>query len=154
AISCCGGGYGWPVVDESWIDYVALHSINFLHVRLGPFLTGEGGEDEWAATGGGYAVVGGRADLEQINDAVWAPLRALIEHARARGMWMEIDLVDGWAIRHCRRGDIPGYSAWAPDDNVQGSNECVAAGHGAIAPDSVQDRWVRKVVRETGRFDN
>ncbi|MBI1944248.1 MAG: hypothetical protein HYS27_01060 [Deltaproteobacteria bacterium] len=154
AISCCGGGYGWPLFDEAWSALVADNDGNFLHARLGPFLTAGNGETDWAATGGGYLEVDGRADLAQFNDAFWARVRALVQLARDHGQYVEIDVVDGWSIKHCQAGDIPGYSAWDAAFNVQGLDLCSAAGSEPVAPGSVHEAWIRKVVLETGRFDN
>lgn len=155
AISCCGGGpYGWPLFNETWMDLTASKGVTFLHMRLGPFLTTGNGETDWASTGGGYVEAAGKADLTQFNDAFWSRVRALISGARARGQYVEVDLIDGWAIKHCRWGDLPGYSAWDSAFNVQGEDHCATAGSDAVAPGSVAERWIRKVVEETGRFDN
>ena len=155
AISCCGGGpYGWPLFNETWMDLTASKGVTFLHMRLGPFLTTGNGETDWASTGGGYVEVAGKADLTQFNEAFWSRVSALISGARARGQYVEVDLIDGWAIKHCRWGDIPGYSAWDSAFNVQGEDHCATAGSDAVAPGSVAERWIRKVVEETGRFDN
>lgn len=154
AISCCGGAYGWPIFDEAWVDYVSGKGVNFLHARLGPFLTGSGGESDWAATGGGYADVGGKADLTAWNGAFWSRVRALIEYAGDRGLWVEVDIADGWGIKHCRWGDTPGYSPWDAAWNVQGEDWCNDGGSREIIGDDVHERWVRKVVEETGRYGN
>jgi hypothetical protein len=154
AISCCGGGYGWPLFDTAWVELLAGYGVNFLHARLGPFLTGPGGESDWAAVGGGYVEQGGLADLGRWNEAFWAEVRRLVELAGSHGMWVEIDLADGWAIKHCRWGDTPGYSAWDPAGNVQGEDHCATAGSAAVAPGSVHEAWVRKVVAETGGYGN
>jgi hypothetical protein len=154
AISCCMGGYGWPLFDEPWVDYVSSKGVNFLHVRLGPFLTGSGGETDWAAVGGGYAEVEGRADLTAWNGAFWSRVRQLIEYAGSRGIWVEVDVADGWAVKHCQWGDLPGYSAWDDAFNVQGEDWCTGAGSAAIAAGSAHDLWVRKVFEETGKYGN
>jgi hypothetical protein len=154
AISCCMGGYGWPLFDEAWADYVGSKAVNFLHVRLGPFLTGDGGESDWAAVGGGYVETGGRADLETWNEAFWSRVRELLEYAGDRGMWVEVDVADGWAIKHCRWGDQPGYSAWDAAYNIQAEDWCATAGSREILGSDVHEAWVRKVVRETGRYGN
>ena len=154
AISCCMGGYGWPLYDEAWVDHGSARGVTFLHVRLGPFLTGPAGESDWAAVGGGYVEVDGKADLLAWNEAFWARVRALLEYAGSRGLWVEVDVADGWAVKHCRWGDLPGYSAWEAASNVQGEDWCATAGSGGIAPGSVHDAWVRKVLLETGAFGN
>lgn len=155
AVSCCGGGYGWPLINEEWVDLVASHRGNFLHARLGPFNTqNANGETDWSTTGGGYVEVNGLADLTQFNPVFWARVRALLTYARDRGMWVELDVIDGWGIKHCKWGDIAGYSAWDSAFNVQHVDGCTGTGSSAIAPGSLQDAWIRKVVTETGEFDN
>jgi hypothetical protein len=154
AISCCGGGYGWPLFDEAWANLVAQHGGNFLHLRLGPFRTEGNGETDWAAVGGGYVESGGKADLSRFNEAFWARVRTLLEYARAKGLYVEVDVIDGWAVKHCHAGDIPGYSAWEKDFNQQNVDACAGVGQGPIAPGSTADLWVRKVVAETGRYDH
>lgn len=154
AISCCGGGYGWPLYDEAWADLVASKGGNFLHMRLGPFRTEGEGETDWAAIGGGYVESGGKADLTKFNEVFWARVRALLEYARAKGLWVEVDLVDGWGIKHCQAGDIPGYSAWDKDFNQQSVDVCGSAGQGVLVAGSIPEQWVRKVVAETGRYDH
>lgn len=154
AISCCGGGYGWPLFDEEWSALVAANSGNFLHARLGPFLTSGDGESDWAAVGGGYVEVTGQADLEHFNETFWARVRALVQLARDHGQYVEIDVIDGWALKHCQAGDLHGYSAWEAAYNVQAFDGCAGAGAGPVVAGSVHERWVRKVVAETGRFDN
>ena len=154
AISCCGGAYGWPLFDESWVDYLKTFNVNFVHARLGPFLTGAGGETDWAATGGGYVETGGKADLSAFNAAFWSRLRALIEYAAGNAMWVEIDVDDGWEIKHCRKGDQPGYSAWAAASNVQGEDACATAGSQALQAGSTGDKWVRQVFETTARYAN
>ncbi|MBI5528794.1 MAG: hypothetical protein HY897_20885 [Deltaproteobacteria bacterium] len=154
AISCCGGAYGWPVFDEAWVDYVDGYGVKFLHARLGPFLTGEGGESDWTSTGGGYVETGGKADLSRFNTAFWARVRALIEYAGGKGIWVEVDIADGWGMKHCRWGDTPGYSAWDPAGNIQGEDWCDDAGSREIIGADVHEQWVRKAVFETGRYGN
>lgn len=155
AISCCGGAYGWPLFDEAWLDLTAANGVTFLHLRLGPFLTSTmNGESELAAFGGGYVEDGGKADVDQFNPRFWARVRELIALARAGNQYVEVDLIDGWAIKHCRLGDVPGYSAWERASNLRDVDLCATAGTSALVPGSVADRWVRKVVQETGGFDN
>jgi len=154
AASCCGGGYGWPLYDEAWADLVASKGGNFLHMRVGPFRTEGNGETDWAPVGGGYVEAAGKADLSQFNPVFWTRVRALLQYARDRQLYVEVDVIDGWSLKHCQAGDIPGYSAWDSAFNVQQANGCGPAGKGAISPGSLAEQWVRKVVAETGGFDN
>lgn len=154
AVSCCGGGFGWPLFDEAWLDTVASRGATFLHARVGPFRTEGDGETDWAVVGGGYVEAGGKADLTRFNERFWARVRELLQAARDRGLYVEVDVVDGWAVKHCRWGDIPGYSAWDAAFNAQGLDACADAASGPVAPGGVHEAWIRKVVAETGAFDN
>ncbi|MCC6335294.1 MAG: hypothetical protein IT380_15055 [Myxococcales bacterium] len=154
AISCCGGAFGWPLFDEAWLDTVAPRGATFLHMRLGPFRTEGNGETDWAAVGGGYVEANGQADLTRFNERFWSRVRELLGKARARGLYVEVDVVDGWGVKHCRWGDLPGYSAWEAAFNAQGLDGCATAASGPVAPGGVHEAWIRKVVAETGAFDN
>ncbi|MEW5742374.1 MAG: hypothetical protein AB1938_25880 [Myxococcota bacterium] len=154
AISCCGGAFGWPLFDEAWLDTVAPRGATFLHMRLGPFRTQGNGETDWAAIGGGYVEENGKADVTRFNERFWGRVRELIRKARARGLYVEVDVVDGWGVKHCRWQDIPGYSAWDAAFNAQNVDYCATAASGPVAPGSVHEAWIRKVVAETGEFDN
>lgn len=154
AVSCCGGAYGWPLYDEAWLDTAASRGATFLHLRLGPFRTEGNGETDWAATGGGYVEASGKADVTRFNERFWARVRELLAKAQARGVYVEVDVVDGWAVKHCRWGDLPGYSAWDAAFNAQGQDFCAGAATGPVSPGSVHEAWIRKVVAETGRFDH
>jgi len=154
AISCCGGGYGWPLFDEAWLDLAATRGATFLHMRLGPFLTSGNGETDWSTTGGGYVEANGKADLTRFNEAFWARVRALLQLARDRGVYVEVDVIDGWAVKHCRWGDSPGYSAWEAASNAQGVDLCASAASGPVVRGGAHEAWIRKVVAETGGFDN
>lgn len=154
AVACCNTEAGepnpkWPLGATDWFDYLKAHgNINTYHKRLGPWRTGPGGEKEWAATGGAYIEVGGKADLTQFNPKFWDAVDNLLTEAAKRGMWAEVDLLDGWGIKHVRMGDIPGYHPWAPANNVQGED------HANPTFDAVQEAYIRKAVQAVGRHGN
>lgn len=147
-------GYDFPLFNERWVDLVKPYGVNFLHLRLGPFLTSSGGESGLAWLGGGYVEAGGKADLTQFNSAFWARVAAIIAYAGSNGMWVEVDVADGWGIKQGRpSGQFPGYSAWKAGNNVQGE-DWSGAGSVAVAPSSRQDAWIRKVIQVTGAYGN
>jgi phosphatidylserine/phosphatidylglycerophosphate/cardiolipin synthase-like enzyme len=151
AISCCGGGYGWPLFNDEWANYVKEQgNVNFLHARLGPFR--KISESEWADTGGGYLEVDGKTDLTQWNDGFWQRVRHLIEYAGNLGMWVEIDVCDAWRWR--QGAATNDASPWRPEHNLQGQDWNARAGRQAISGGNVHEQWVRKVVQETGRYGN
>jgi hypothetical protein len=152
AVACCFTEAGepdpvWPLGSVPWFDYLKEHgNINFVHMRLGPWRAGPGAED--AQQDAPYAEVNGKANLDVWNNAFWTRVDLLLSEAAKRGIWVEIDLIDGWGIKHCGWGDIPAYHPWAPTNNTQGVNECLPAFSGN------QDVWVRKAVEVTGRHGN
>jgi len=154
AVACCNTEAGepnpkWPLGSTEWFDYLKAHgNVNAYHKRLGPWRTGPQDEAEWASTGGGYLEVNGKADLAQFNPAFWAAVDNLLTEAAKRGMWAEVDLVDGWGIKHVRMGDTPTYHPWNPANNVQGQD------HASPTFDAVQEAWVRKAVQVVGRHGN
>ncbi|MFO0568141.1 MAG: hypothetical protein U0263_20945 [Polyangiaceae bacterium] len=157
AISCCGGGYGWPLVDTAWIDFVRGYGVNWLHVRLGPWRTVPGAEDEWALVGGAYAEQGGLAVLEQFNPAFWAKLEELVSYAGTQAMRVEIDVVDGWGLKHALSDDYGPkwpYHPWSAWNNSGGVDHVTAAGTLEIPAGSVYDAWVRKVAEHTCKYGN
>jgi len=148
------GTYDWPLFKEAWVDLVAPYDVTVLHLRLGPFLTTAGGESGLAAYGGGYVETGGKSDLTQFNATFWNRIATLIGYARTNGMWVEVDVADGWAIKQTRgAASYPGYCSWKAANNVQNADHS-NAGSAAVTADAVHEAWVRKVVQVTGVYDN
>jgi hypothetical protein len=156
AVACCNTEPGepnpkWPLASEIWLDWMkAQGNINAVHVRLGPWraILGTESELEWSDAGGGYLEVGGKADLTQFNPKFWATVDGLLSAAARRGIWVEVDLIDGWGIKHCGMGDIPDYHPWSARNNVQGEDHCSAR------VDAVQEAWLRQAAKVAGRHGN
>jgi hypothetical protein len=156
-ISCCGGAFGWPLVDSAWIDLMSSHGLTWLHVRLGPWRTIAGGEEEWASVGGPYLESGGLAALDQWNPAFWSALENLIETAGQKGMRVEVDVADGWGLKHAQADDYgPNwpYHPWSAWNNTSGVDHVTDAGTLEIPAGGVYDAWVRKVAEHTCKYGN
>jgi hypothetical protein len=156
AKDCCNSEPGepnpkWPIGSpERWDWLRAQGNVNMVGMRLGPWRTGPNGEIEFAILGGGYAERGGKADLSAWNEIFWTTIDTLLLEAAKRGIWVEVGVIDGWALKaDCHAGDIPGYQPWAQAGNLQGAAHCSAS-----TIDATQEAWVRKVVAVTGRHGN
>jgi hypothetical protein len=156
AVACCNTEPGepnpkWPLASEPWLDFMKTEgNVNMIHVRPGPWraIMGTESEIEWADEGGGYLEVAGKADLSQFNPKFWRAIDTLLSSAARRGIWVEVDLIDGWGIKHCGMGDIPDYHPWSAANNLQSENHCQPK------VDIVQEAWIRKAVEIAGRHGN
>jgi len=154
AVACCNTEAGepnpkWPLASTEWMDYIkAQGNIDVFHIRLGPWRAVEGGETEWKDTGGAYLEVGGKTDLSQFNPKFWAAIDSILTQAASKNQWVEVDLIDGWGIKHCQWGDQPGYHPWQANQNLQDADHCKPAF------DSVQEAFVRKAAQVVARHGN
>lgn len=143
AVPCCMpspeqvGNARWPLASESWMDYVRPYGANFVHFRMGPFLGDVDHEIDWSDTGGPYVTTAG-----EFNPKFWAKVVELANHAAENGIWVEVNVIDTWYCKHAQWGDQP--MPWLPAD----IDAC-----GRRSSDE-QDRYIRKVVAELGKFGN
>jgi len=92
-----------------------------------------------------------RADLAQWNPAFWAMVDEIVGYAESKGLRIEVDVDDGWGVKHCKRKDIGDYHPWQRENNVQGQDLCDAAGTIEVQPGDPFDKWIRKVVEVLGK---
>lgn len=156
AWDCCNSEVGepnpkWPLGSDernAWLKDKG--SINFVSARPGPWRGVVGGEEEFAAIGGGYAEFEGRTDLSKWNPAFWGYNDKLVYSDAQRDQRRIVGVIDGWGLKgNCHAGDIPRYHPWASANNIQGESHC-----GAAHVDAVQEAWIRKVVEVFGRHGN
>jgi hypothetical protein len=82
AIGCCcclpanDLAESWPLVAREWSNAFGRAGFNLTHVRLGPF----------SEQGFGWGM------LDRV--------RANVQYANARGLYVEVDLIDAWALVH------------------------------------------------------
>jgi hypothetical protein len=123
----------WPMASECFQDYMTAANFNFFHFRMGPFYaSADLGEDDFAEIGGPY--IGGPGS--EWNPKFWETYRRLLNHARAHGSNVEVNVVDTWVCKHSQWGDLT--MPWPPED--------VAACGRRASPE--QERFIRKVVSE------
>lgn len=136
-----------------------------VHMRLGPWTPNEWFPEAIREVGGPYLVQpDGRVDLAQWNPKYWARVEQIHEFMRQAGVNAEDDLVDGWACKK-RKGfweaeGMPRYHPWLAENNIQGIDAYSLCGKREIVSGSadpvqqVHERWIRKAVEVTGRYDN
>ena len=135
---------GWPWISNGAIDKLAAHGGNWAHIRLGPFMN----TAAYLAPYAPYKKSGDKYDLNEWNDQMWTDLRSLLAHAQEEGVYIEVDLIDAWILE--RSGD---WVPWHSSNNINGVD---AAGCGVTktAPRETHKKYLRKIAKETGDFDN
>jgi hypothetical protein len=89
----------------------------------------------------------GKQDLNFWNPGFWTRVRKTIEKARSVGIYTEVDLIDAWILER------PPLTPWSKNNNVNGVDDALCANL-SRAPNPLYERWLRKVVAETGEYDN
>lgn len=132
---------GWPLSNHESLLEDARHGSNYSHIRLGPNALNSPDRD-----GVAFLQSGNKLNLSQWNEAYWAKVRQVIEWAQGLGIYVEVSLIDGWILEH-------GYSPWLKDQNINGIDAGTCTDMQS-SPKDIHNAWIRKVVEETGRYDN
>jgi hypothetical protein len=155
---------GWARHEE-YLDRLASRGLNLVRTWAPGY--GNWEHDETDTCGGDWFETlpwrrsgpGGKYDLRDFNPEFFERLRTFVDHARSRGIWIELTLFDSWALKHV--GDWS-WNPWDDDYNVNG----VIAATGScgvhrqffdLANESLTTilrDYVQRVVRETAEFDN
>jgi hypothetical protein len=92
--------YLWPLVSTEWIDHVKGKGANAIHLRPGPI----GAADVCC----GLESIGGPylPDGSDWNPKWWALFHRIIRHAGAAGFVVEVDGLDGWAVKNTIGGSF------------------------------------------------
>jgi Putative collagen-binding domain of a collagenase len=160
-----------PAFDyTAYLDFLQEHHHNFIRLwRLELTQWSEKAGDgtrlkycaphPWRRTGPGQALDGKpRFDLEQLDEAYFARLRARVMAARERGMYVSIMLFEGWGLRFSSWDGHPMNIA----NNINGLNgDPNRDGKGiethtlqVPAITRIQEAYVRKVVDTVNDLDN
>jgi hypothetical protein len=115
---------GWPLINQAAIDEIAAHGGNFTHIRLGPFRNEDDPNNEAILPDGNW------------NPVFWNRVDTLLEHARQKGVFVEVDIIDGWA---------------AKTGNLWWGYSCNMMTH---PPDEAQVAFIRKAVEVAGKYPN
>lgn len=149
---CCEAAQqnGWPWISRPMIGRLADNGGNWINIRLGPFTrTGELPRFEAYRHVGGFLY-----DLDRWNDAFWVDLHDTVAYARDKGVYVEIDLVDGWVLENPGDPDDDRrhMSPWKTGNNVNGIADDCSILHSPPAPHHVA--WLEKVAETVGDLDN
>jgi hypothetical protein len=129
--------YWWSLVSPEWIDHIKEKGGNAVHVRLGPAAGSEaccGMQD----VGGPYTL-----DGSAWNQSYWDRLHSIMRHAGEKGFIVEVDLLDGWVIKHALAGDVK--MPW-PDEDLH---------RAMVVPfNPSTQKWLEKVVYELCPYGN
>lgn len=110
-VICCYDSYtlahGWPLIDKAALEEIALAGGNATHVR------------------------------PTTMNAPWSALAETIRNAQNLGIYVEVDVVDNWALR-------TGNGPW-PNQGCEITHE---------APREQHLRWVRDLVAASGSYPN
>lgn len=136
--------YAW-VASSSAVDLVPLRSAGWAQAHR--WASADEATKDLAAHGVGIAAaVNLRVDLDTWNPVFWERAKRIAAHAKAMGVYLEVDLVDRWVSQH-------ELSPLCRALNIQGVDEC-----GLLAfdgpPLARQAAFIRKAVAELGEFDN
>jgi hypothetical protein len=129
--------YWWSLTSPEWIDHIKEKGASAVHLRLGPAAGSEaccGMQD----VGGPYTM-----DGTDWNQPYWDRLHSILRHAGEKGILVELDLLDGWVIKHALAGDVK--MPWSDED----------VHRAMIVPFSpATQKWLEKVVFETCPYGN
>lgn len=159
-----GGPNGYPRWGWPWATTDAINLMvdrgggNYVHFRTGPYIQSTlpdhipAGKDIYAR------MADGRYDLDNWNADFWMALHTRIDDAARRGVYVEVDLVDAWALEGVRENNASKqtrrdeFSAWVAANNIQGESHGCEMLAGA-PPQRVLD-YVAKIARELARHSN
>lgn len=135
--------YGWPSrVSREKLEQISKAGMNFVAVRLGPFIERAEGSDQV-----GYKLYpGGKVDLDSWNDSFWGDMESFLRDANSLGIYVELDMIDAWGLE--RR-----LNPWAGENNINGVDE----GDCGILSGSItyrQQQWVNKVGELVAKYPN
>lgn len=129
--------YWWSLTSPEWIDHLKSKGGNAVHVRLGPAATSEMccGMEE---VGGPYT-----PDNSNWNPAYWDRFHQVVRHAGEQGFTVEVDILDGWVVKHAAWGEVK--MPWPQAD--------VEYGYNLPLSQSVKN-WFQKVIYESCNYAN
>jgi hypothetical protein len=145
-----GGAEGWPLIDDVTLRLIHDNGGNFTHINLGPFVRWfEGPEDEAYV----FNENTGRYNLGAWNEPFWNRVDHLLTYAEELGIYVEVDLVDGWTMKD--HDDVP-----PPNDRISpwqaGHNDNGVAYDCTNMPTNnpTAKAWLAKIAQVTGGHRN
>lgn len=168
---------------DAYLNFLERHGHNFIRLwawdstvwdtrangRLGKDFVHSVAPLPWLRTGPGMALDGKpKFDLEMFDLEYFERLRARVNAAGRRGIYVSVMLFEGWGLMHGNQGrTAPAGWAWRshpfhPDNNVNGVNPGTGGGGitgrvhklGNKEANRLQAAYVRRVVDTVNAFDN
>lgn len=121
---------GWPQISDKYLRELVSRGADLAHVRVGPYSKALEPRPEFRPY----------LDNGDWNPLFFSHLNATLDLAYSLGVYIEIDLLDAWALKDPRNNSWPA-----------GSNSCAIL---QLAPKPVHQRLINKVVAEVGRHQN
>ena len=165
AVACCDSaktGSGWPWASEAFLKQAAAHGANYAHIRLGPFTNAETPTKLFEGDPKLYRFepyirlahpTPGYHSMYNPRDG-WAPgywdsVKRLLSIALDLGLYVEVDVADGWVLRNNRLVNIEGtmVNSLSPWESAEPSIKL-------STPRTWHREWVEGVALETGSFPN
>jgi hypothetical protein len=171
-----------PFDFGAYLAFLERHRHNFIRLwawdsavwdtrangRLGKDYVHKAAPLPWVRPGPGVALDGKpRFDLTRFDSAYFERLRARVDAAGQRGIYVSVMLFEGWGLMHGNGGrGAPAGWAWRshpfhPDNNINeikiaAPDEAAAQVHrlGNRAVNDLQADYIRKVVDTVNGFDN
>jgi hypothetical protein len=165
-----------------YLDFLSRYGHNFIRLwawdssvwdtrangKLGKDFVHNAAPLPWARTGPAAALDGKpRFDLTRFDATYFERLRARVDAARRRGIYVSVMLFEGWGLMHGNRGRAaPAGWAWRAHPfhsgnnvnaiSIEGADEIGARVHalGNPAINDLQAAYVRRVVDTVNEFDN
>jgi hypothetical protein len=138
--------HNWPLLDLDALDKIAAAGLNYTDFRL-PF-----GFDDRAnyeaylrAPSGGLTQV---FDLTKFNPAFWGLLHDRVAYAQSKGVYVLVDLIDGWWLKHAELSH-----QWRKSNNINGVDLGYCSDTQS-APQPIHEAWIRHVVDSVGDQPN
>jgi hypothetical protein len=152
------GGFDWP----RYLDRLQAWGHSALRLWAHEAWTRDLSHAPWLRTGPGTAGHDGpRYDLERFDEAYFARLRARVEDAAGRGLFVIVMLWNGWSIHDNGEGNPWPRHPFHRDNNVNGvDGDPARAGSGEAvhtlavpAITRLQERYAARVVDAVGHVD-
>jgi hypothetical protein len=166
----CAGGAARPFDYTRYLDRIAGYGQNFVRLwrheltrweECGETVTID--QQPWIRSGPGTALDGlPKFDLDRWDETYFERLRARVEAARARGVYVSVMLFEGWSVRSAAppwRWEGHPFHAANNVNGIDGDADGNGAGveiHTLAVPavTALQEAYVRKVVEAVGDLEN
>jgi hypothetical protein len=141
--------HGWPLIDDETLQRIHDNGGNYAHIRLGPFVRWHERPEFEAYR---YVDEEGVYNLEFWNEPFWDRVRQVLRSAEKLGIYVEVDVADGWTMKFHGDQEEHWISPWQAGNNRNGAQYRCAD----MMPEGwdVHIGWIEKVAEVTAEFPN